>query len=192
MATAVTSRTVVVDAASEERWLPILGYEGLYEVSDLGRVRSHIRRTNWLLKPRRSRDRNHRNPGWTVALFKDGVRKNHLIHRLVLEAFVGPCPEGQEACHWNDDAADNRLANLRWDTHSANTQDKLRNGNHEPSNRTHCPRGHLLAAPNLAWNGMPRNCRACRNAQARTRRRGLPFNPEEADRNYRKIMEGAY
>ena len=179
---------------SDERWLPVVGYEGHYEVSDHGRVRSYVKqRSGRILKPRATRTRGHRNPGWTVALFRGGrggTRENHLIHRLVLTAFVGPCPEGMEGCHWNDDAADNRLANLRWDTHSANTQDKLRNGNHEPSNRTHCPRGHLLAAPNLT-KGRARNCRACRNAMSRTRRRGLPFDPAEAHRNYLKIMEAA-
>lgn len=174
-----------------EIWRPVVGYEGLYEVSDLGRIRSFVKEpTGRLLKPRPSKSSEHRNPGWAVALFKDGTRKSFLIHRLVLEAFVGPCPDGLEACHWNDNSADNRLVNLRWDTHSANTQDKLRNGNHEPSNRTHCPRGHLLAAPNLV-KGRARNCRACRNAMARTRRRGLPFDPAEANRNYLKIMEAA-
>lgn len=178
---------------SDERWRPVVGYEGHYEVSDQGRVRSYVRQqqAGRILRPRASKSRDHRNPGWTVALFRGGRRENHLIHRLVLTAFVGPCPEGMEGCHWNDDASDNRLSNLRWDTHSANTQDKLRNGNHEPSNRTHCPRGHLLATPNLCGTGSPRNCRSCHNARSRTRRRGLPFDPTEADRNYLKIMEAA-
>jgi hypothetical protein len=50
------------------------------------------------------------------------------VHRLVLEAFVGPCPEGMEACHNNGDTADNRLVNLRWDTKQANVADKLKHG----------------------------------------------------------------
>lgn len=175
-----------------EVWAQIGGYEGMYEVSNMGQIRSYVQGRGKLLKPRRTKALGRQNPGWTVALFKDGTRRNFLVHRLVLEAFEGPCPDGLEACHYNDNSADNRLANLRWDTHSANIQDKLRNGNHEPSNRTHCPRGHLLSAPNLCGNGKPRNCRACRNAQSRTRRRGIPFDPAEADRNYLRIMEGAH
>lgn len=51
------------------------------------------------------------------------------VHRLVLLAFVGPCPEGMECCHANDNSSDNRLDNLRWDTSKANKADGLRNGN---------------------------------------------------------------
>jgi hypothetical protein len=47
------------------------------------------------------------------------------VHRLVLEAFVGPCPDGMAACHNDGDTSNNRLANLRWDTHQANALDKL-------------------------------------------------------------------
>jgi|SRR5215469_1284009 len=57
------------------------------------------------------------------------TRRN--IHQLVLEAFVGPCPEGLIACHANDDPLDNRLENLRWDTYSANTADAIRNGRYD-------------------------------------------------------------
>ena len=50
------------------------------------------------------------------------------VHRLVLEAFVGPCPEGLEACHSNGDPTDNRLENLRWGTHEDNHQDRVKHG----------------------------------------------------------------
>ncbi len=55
----------------------------------------------------------------------------HFIHRLVLEAFVGPCPPGMEACHFPDrDPANNRLENLRWDTHAENMKDAVKHGTH--------------------------------------------------------------
>ena len=58
-----------------------------------------------------------------------GYRKQSFrVHRLVLDAFVGPCPEGLEACHENGNRIDNRLSNLRWDTRSNNHQDKLKHG----------------------------------------------------------------
>lgn len=49
-------------------------------------------------------------------------------HQLVLEAFVGPCPEGMESCHNDGDSRNCRLDNLRWDTHSNNTLDKATHG----------------------------------------------------------------
>lgn len=52
------------------------------------------------------------------------------VHVLVLEVFVGPCPSGMEGCHANGDPSDNRLVNLRWDTHSANMRDAMRHGTH--------------------------------------------------------------
>lgn len=53
------------------------------------------------------------------------------VHDLVLLAFVGPRPDGMEACHSPDhDRSNNALSNLRWDTHSANTRDSMRHGTH--------------------------------------------------------------
>lgn len=69
----------------------------------------------------------------TIALRPDGKQcgggrpKVRFVHQLVLLAFVGPCPEGMLACHGNDNPADNRPENLRWDTPKANNADALRN-----------------------------------------------------------------
>jgi len=65
-----------------------------------------------------------------VGLYRDGVRYARRIHRLVLETFIGPCPEGMEACHNNGIRTDNRVNNLRWDTSSANHLDAVRHGTH--------------------------------------------------------------
>lgn len=54
--------------------------------------------------------------------------RQYKIHRLVLETFVGPCPNGMESRHFNDIKHDNRLSNLRWGTHLENTDDSKRNG----------------------------------------------------------------
>ena len=53
-------------------------------------------------------------------------KKMFLVHRLVLLAFVGPCPVGMEGCHFDNDATNNRLSNLRWDTLSNNQKDRVR------------------------------------------------------------------
>jgi len=63
-----------------------------------------------------------------IMLSKNGRKKNYYIHRLMLETFVGPCPEGMEACHKNDIKTDNRLENLYWGTHSDNSKDAWKNG----------------------------------------------------------------
>jgi hypothetical protein len=63
-----------------------------------------------------------------ITLYKNNRRFDKLIHRLILETFIGPCPEGMECCHKNDVPTDNRLENLRWDTRSNNVKDAFRNG----------------------------------------------------------------
>ena len=63
-----------------------------------------------------------------IELYRNGIRHRDLIHRLVLQTFVGQCPEGMECCHYNGNPQDNRLENLRWGTHSENKQDQNRHG----------------------------------------------------------------
>lgn len=57
-----------------------------------------------------------------------GREKTEYLHRVVLEAFVGPCPEGMMSCHRNDDPSDNRLDNLYWGTAEDNSRDAEMNG----------------------------------------------------------------
>lgn len=64
----------------------------------------------------------------TVRLCRCGKMCNKRIHRLVLENFVGKCPDGMEACHNNGNKLDNRLSNLRWDTRSNNAKDAVKHG----------------------------------------------------------------
>ena len=63
-----------------------------------------------------------------VILCNNGIRKRMRVHRLVLEVFVGPSPEGMESCHKNDIKTDCRLENLRWGTNSSNKRDAISNG----------------------------------------------------------------
>ena len=65
-----------------------------------------------------------------VNLYEDKKHCLKCIHRLVLETFVGPCPEGTEACHNNGNKQDNQLENLRWDTRSSNSKDAVQHGTH--------------------------------------------------------------
>jgi hypothetical protein len=167
-----------VDATPNEEWRPVVGWEDLYEISDEGRVRSLSRTTLFVdgrtrhfegkvLKP-------YRSPGpkryFRVALTRGKQIRNVGVHLLVLEAFVGPCPDGKNGCHWNDDEADNRLVNLRWDTHSANMFDRVRNGHCHHTSKTHCPHGHEYTPENLKPNKHGRRqCRECHNIDERRR-----------------------
>ena len=186
---------------TSERWLPVPGYEGAYEVSDFGRVRGVDRE----VRCRGGKLRRHRGrvlaatPDWygypRVMLKVGGQRKDKKVHQLVLEAFVGPCPEGMECCHDNGDPSDPRLINLRWGSHSDNMLDMARHGTDPHRNRAACPRGHRLVEPNLvpqrAAKGY-RVCLACHRAAiegCRRRRQEKPFDfRESADRYYAWIM----
>jgi hypothetical protein len=166
-----------------ERWLPVVGWEGLYEVSDLGRVKSLervIRKapgrwgkpTSQTIPARiLSLDLHQKHP--RIALFRNGTGERCRVHRLVLEAFVGPCPPGREACHWNDIGHDNRLTNLRWDTPSANMFDRVRNGIHPQASKTHCKHGHELTAYSRGNGAVRRVCQECSRGSKRRRRAEL-------------------
>lgn len=158
-----------------ERWLPIPGYEGYYEVSDAGRVRGINRKIlcrNGVVKNLRGRKIHgwHDELGYhCVMLRAPGKDRQWKVHQLVALAFIGPRPEGMDTCHTNDDRSDNRAANLRYDTHSENAKDHVRAGNHYETKRTCCPRGHLLVVPNLRAARLAqghRICLACHRANA--------------------------
>ncbi len=166
-----------------ERWLPVPGYESSYEVSDLGRVRSLDRVIHYsngrgsrvhrgtMLKVRKAKGQN----GYMQAILAKGSEPRYFsVHRLVLLAFVGPCPEGMEACHNNDIPDDNRLSNLRWDTHRSNINDRVVRES-LAGGRTHCKRGHEFTAENTYFRSKTRReCKACRSvhmANFRTARR---------------------
>ncbi|PVB19745.1 NUMOD4 motif-containing HNH endonuclease [Mycobacteroides abscessus] len=114
-----------------EAWLPVVGYEGLYEVSHLGRVKSVRRKglQGGFIGGKILRPGPQRRGYLTVHLYdKSGCGSSKRVHRLVAEAFYGPGPEGCEVLHLNDIPGDNRLENLRWGTRSENELDKRRNG----------------------------------------------------------------
>lgn len=109
-----------------ERWLPIRGFEGRYEVSDQGRVRSldhfvrivrHGVEGERLVRGRVLKPGPNGSGHVTVALGKGNSRQ---VHQLVLETFVGPCPTGQESLHRNHVPNDNQLGNLFYGTRGEN------------------------------------------------------------------------
>lgn len=125
----------------KERWRAIKGYKG-YEVSNLGRVRSvdrTIKRKHWdrYSKTMMNVDYFYRGkilrPGPSTSGHLSVVLGRSVgsraIHVLVLDAFIGPCPDDKhETCHWDDNPANNMASNLRWGTRSDNLYDAVRNG----------------------------------------------------------------
>lgn len=121
-----------------EEWKDITGYKKHYQVSDCGRVRSldrvivHPRGFEMRLKGKFLKFQpqfvNDRIECLHVKLSSCGSVITKKVHRLVLEAFVGNCPEGYESCHNDGDASNNKVENLRWDTHEHNMMDKRHHG----------------------------------------------------------------
>lgn len=138
----------------KEVWLPIVGFEGLYEVSDQGLVRGLDRlvKTRWggvmkwkgrILKPSPNPD------GYLcLVLTKDGKPYTRKPHQLVAEAFIGPKPEKMQVCHNDGSRTNNHYKNLRYDTFAGNIADKSKHGTQnigERNGRSKLTKSQILA-----------------------------------------------
>jgi hypothetical protein len=112
-----------------ERWLPVPGYEGLYEISSLGKLRSFPRQTRAGILGGKPIAGSKDEDGYIRATFsRDGKATRMYVHDVVLLAFIGPAPAGHEARHLNGHPAENDLGNLTWGTRSENAFDRTRHG----------------------------------------------------------------
>jgi len=123
-----------------EIWRDIPGYEGRYQVSNMGKVKSLARVVEQknvlcgcvsevvipekILKPQP-----HRVSGHLEVKLGSNPPRHHRIHRLVAEAFLGPCPDGMEVCHNDSNPCNNAVHNLRYDTRHENRIDMVKVGN---------------------------------------------------------------
>jgi hypothetical protein len=105
-----------------EKWLGVIGFEELYEVSNHGQVRSVKTGQIKKITFRKLDNRPY------IGLWKNAKQKIVRPYRLVLEAFVGKCPQGMECCHNDGNPMNNNLSNLRWDTPKNNHADKVKHG----------------------------------------------------------------
>ena len=110
-----------------EIWKSVVGYEGRYEVSNLGNVRSLPNRTRSGV---RALSLNRFKTGYLYVNLYSGTseKRKALVHRLVAEAFIGTAPEGSEVCHNDGNRSNNRVENLRYGTRIENQADRLLHG----------------------------------------------------------------
>lgn len=121
-----------------EEWRPIPGYEGLYEASNLGRVRSapgkvtsssRFPHRTWavrIMKPKYPRSRKRQDG--RLSLWKDGRVKDHLVSRLIASAWLGPPADGMTVNHIDGDYTNNSPCNLEWISLSENIKKGFRDG----------------------------------------------------------------
>lgn len=114
------------EPTSPEEWRPVVGYEDVYEVSNLGRVRRT--RVNTLVVNRVLKPAQQTSGHLYVNLCRSNTPRTICIHVLVLAAFVGPRPRGMVSCHIDGDPTNNALSNLRYGTHSDNQMDRVGHG----------------------------------------------------------------
>lgn len=117
---------------TKETWKPVVGYEGLYEVSDLGRVKKVARTITKadgtikkvderILKPSDS------NGYQIVGLYRNGVSKSNWVHRLVAQAFIPNLKNLSDVNHKDEIKTNNNLDNLEWISHRDNLNYGRRN-----------------------------------------------------------------
>lgn len=128
------------EVAETEVWKDIEGYVGVYQVSSFGRVRTldkafyakptarypngrHLVRKGKLLKLSK------RPAGYLfVGLYNADGQRFVSVHKLVMDAFIGPLPDSMERCHNDGEPRNNRLSNLRYDTSKGNHADRKTHG----------------------------------------------------------------
>ena len=183
-----------------EEWRPVAGYEDLYEVSSFGRVKivdqivggnggSRYMRRGHLKRQSKRFGYLH------VHVAKDGKKQNPGVHVLVLEAFVGPRPDGTLACHNDGNPSNNRVENLRWDSRANNGMDTVKHDTHPMASKTHCINGHEYTPENTMVMRSPRNktakaWRQCSTCQAEQVLRRRPLSPNGHNRDRTHCPQG--
>lgn len=189
-------------SSTSEEWRDIPGWEGYYQVSDQGRVRSvdrvvhgvdgrEINRKGKITKLQ-ARDERH----LKARLSRAGRQKRFYVHRLVAEAFHGAIPQGFVVRHLNGDPTDNRAENLAIGTQSENSFDSVKHGTHRSSRKSKCVWGHDYSDRSLArWDSrkQERACKACSQAHSflQSHPSLMKFFQEISDSYYKNLTERA-
>lgn len=125
----------------EEIWKNIPEYEGLYQASNLGRIRNihRLKTLGGILRPILDTGGHLQ-----IGLYKNSKQKRLLIHRLILKTFISPCPSEMECRHLDGNPVNNKLNNLKWGTRSENQQDSIRHGTFFHPNNSGSNNGHAI------------------------------------------------
>jgi hypothetical protein len=163
-------------AMNIERWLPIPGFDGRYDISDAGVVHSWVQRHPFKTSTRsefpRVMGQRLNQKGYPVVVLRrsDGHSCTTTVHKLVALVFLGPRPDGLETRHLDGNPLNSSVTNLVYGTRSENMLDKIRHGRHHNVNKTHCPQGHLYDEQNTRVSNSQRHCRACARLYQAARR----------------------
>lgn len=127
---------VYTSIMTDEEWKDISGYEGIYQVSNYGRVRTFRRKSGFVGfelsdEPRPMSLISHGNGYLYVSLRKGDKRKNYYVHRLVAQAFIGEIPNGYVINHLDYNRSNNSVDNLEIVTQQENSKCKM----HKPRKR---------------------------------------------------------
>ena len=171
------TRTDSNDTPPRTDWKAIPGYEGYYECTSDGRVRSVDRLVpmpvnQWNPKGRANRAQSRELAQQTqktgyraVKLAVNGVFKSHRVHRIVMLTHGPEMPEGSTlVLHGNGNPSDNRIENLRWGTTTENMHDMVSHGTSSSQQKNACPKGHPY---DLLDSRGRRSCRTCRAESSR-------------------------
>lgn len=168
----------------KEIFIPVRGYEGLYEVSNTGKVRSISRgRNSGGVLAQGGRPEGKINY-MSVTLSKNGKGKTFSVHRLVAEAFISNPENKRTVNHKDCDPTNNDVSNLEWATYSENILHAFQNGK-RPWNlgkrNEICKRGHKFTEANTykGVNGDRWDCRACDALRTRQQREELRGGSDE-------------
>lgn len=144
----------------KEEWRPVVGFEGAYSVSNLGRVRRNIPEDNTYVGRILvlSKDSKKHFRYLRVHLVYGPIKKYCTVHSLVATSFLGPCPEKKQINHIDGVKINNRIENLEYVTQPENMSHAKRIG--LLPHRTHCKQGHELTPDNITSDDR-RRCRIC-------------------------------
>lgn len=160
-------------------WRDIPGYEGRYQASDDGRIKSLARKYINVNGARRTTPECVLSAAagggryLLVNLFTYGVGKSWKVHQLVTRTFHGPRPfPDAQVRHIDGDSFNNHAANLCWGTPAENMADLKRHGRNYQANKTYCVNRHEFTAENTLFYLRPdgitqRKCRACKRIWSR-------------------------
>lgn len=156
------------DLTPGEEWRQVPGYEGLYEVSDQGRVKSLPRLTRAGMRGGKILKLSSDLDGYRgVSLSRNGIIQRYKVATLVAAAFLGPRPENEVVRHLDGIRDHDTPKNLAYGTKSEDIYDQVRIGTHANSRKMCCSQGHEFTPENTRYSLNPdgtirhRICRTC-------------------------------